>query len=283
MERVNDLKHFSALVKETKAASGNLISNCYLLPAHIQRYTHQKKMFYASMETGICFLCDEGDFYNLYFYLAEQAEVGFGKPDKPVIINLIHRDSSKPGVLCAIEDKWVGGGFTRYKSYKRMSLTAGFVDSEPFNPQIPDSMDYTKAFARCSHLDEITALWRSTLDIYSDALPSGDEMINYLEKKQILCVLDKGQHIAAALQFQPENKVCIIRHVAVDEKHRRRGLAKILMNFCFSECININRYILWVETNNLPAIKLYLYFGFQFDGVVSSQLLQKLQDNHIQI
>ena len=278
MEAVNDLKHFSALVKEAKKLSGNLVSNCYLLPADILQCTQENRMFWESNSSGVYFFYEEKEFYHLYFYLVDRAEIRLTQQDKPLLIDLVHRDSSQPDAFQEIEKKWISKDFIQYKSFKRMSRDAvlnGTSSINQLNQRVLDNTDYQTVFASRQHYDEITSLWKNTLDRFSNALPSGNKMLELLDNQQILCVLDKDQHISAALQFQSKNKVCTIEHVAVDEKHRRRGLAKMLLQFCFSEGNDTKRHILWVETSNFPAIKLYLDSGFQFDGIVSTQLFRE--------
>lgn len=273
MQQVNDLNHFSALIKEAKISSEKLITNCFLLPAQIHPLTQQKKIFAEHMNNGICFLCDVGDFYNLYFYLPDGIEIRYKQKDKPVVINFVYRNSSQTDALRGVKEKWIVGGFSRYKSYRRMSLDAGSGETISRENQLIQNCAYTVTFAQNQHLDELLTLWRNTLDIYSNAMPSKEEMERLLDTQQVLCIQDHNRHVIAALQMQAENKICSIQHVAVDEKHRRRGLAKILLNYGFAESRNINRYILWVEDKNIPAIHLYLEFGFKYDGMSSNQLL----------
>lgn len=275
MEPVNDLKHFSSLVKEAKKLSGKIVSNCYLLPIEIQKYTQNNSMFWESDSSGIYFFYEEEDFYHLYFYLSDPTKIQACQQDKPLLIDLVYRDSQQIDTLQEIENKWISKGFAQYKSFKRMSRDAVPNETGAVKMAFMDNADYQTAFAQRSHYDEIDRLWRNTLDQFSNALPSGRKLLNLLDNKQILCALDMDQHIAAALQFQSKNKVCTIEHVAVDERHRRRGLAKALLQFCFSEGNDIKRHMLWVETSNSPAIKLYLDIGFQFDGMVSKQLFKK--------
>jgi ribosomal protein S18 acetylase RimI-like enzyme len=138
-----------------------------------------------------------------------------------------------------------------------------------------DELGYRSSFVERSHVDELIALWESTLDVFSVAVPSKGELLSLVDNKQIICILDKNQHLVASLLFLPENKVCMLQHIVVNEHHRRRGLAKTLIQNSFSICNNINRYMLWVESNNIPAIHLYQNIGFEFDGMVSTQLVYK--------
>jgi GNAT superfamily N-acetyltransferase len=276
MQRVNDIKHFSVLVRESKPNGKVVATNCYLLPDEINKYIQQNHIFWEKVSDGIVFLCEEREFFYLFFYFYkqqnEQDDLKFEKPNKPVVINLPYFESSNPESLSGIEKQWIRSGFCDYKIYRHMMLRA---ENQLINEEniLFDSSKYKITFAKAEQYVEIENLWKQTLDPFSTALPNGNELLNLLEKKQIICVYDREEKVVAVLQPQLNGKVCMIKHLVVDENHRNNGLATALLLTFISNRKDINKYSLWVDEKNDPAKMLYLKVGFNFDGKIIRQLL----------
>ena len=279
MDPVDDLKHFSALVKRFKASTNTLISNSFLLPDQITHYTQQKTLFVTDLNDGIGFLIDTGDFYQLNFYLAGKEPIEFSRKDKPVVIHFVNRDNVRPDPWEETEARWIKSGFSQYKSNKRMSLQIcselGTINDiiRINDVDCPIAVLGSQQPAQDYQLDELIALWRSTLDIYSNAIPSLEELRVLGDAKQILCILGQKGHVIGALHFQTGKKVSTIQYVAVDQKFRRLGLARHMVQFCMTHATDIRQYVLWVDVNNIAAINLYTGLGFTFDGMYSNQLI----------
>lgn len=57
-----------------------------------------------------------------------------------------------------------------------------------------------------------------------------------------------------------------INNIAVNEKFRRRGVAKAMFKALFAEHPNAERVVLEVRESNAAAIALYTSLGFEFAG-----------------
>jgi GNAT superfamily N-acetyltransferase len=279
MQAVNDLCHYSTLVKESKSHGKSVVTNCYLLPAEINKYIQQHRMFWKQFNQGIIFLCEELDFYYLYFYLTqethEQAPLQFERENKPVVIDLVYLESNKPLSLSEVENQWLASGFSTYKLYRRMVLDLSSEQPASIKKNILNSDLYELSHATPGDYNDVLTLWRSSLDVFSTALPDKDELIGTLDNKQVYAVYGKNKKIVAALQFKRNGKIGFVDHVVVDDKHRNQGLANVLLQAALSENKDISKCCLWVDENNHPARKFYLKNGFYFDGRISCQLLLK--------
>jgi len=279
VETVNDINHYSALIKESIIKDKQNISNCFLMPDGINRYTQNSRMFWERVQNGIIFICEEKDFYYLYFYLNNQEITLYDKWrekfNKPVIIDLVHWESKKPQTLIGVENQLIINGFCQYKKYKRMLLDI-HINKNSSTDQIFQKISfYQIGYAQSSDHSKIQSVWRNTLDIYSTPMPSDNELVELIEKKQIICGFEKNNKLVAALQIGLNRNTCYINRIAVDKGHRRHGLAQALLNYCFSFHHEVNKYFLWVEELNSPAIRLYLKNGFSFDGKKTNQLIMK--------
>ena len=281
MEPVTDLNHFSDLIRGVKTGEQKLVSNCYLLPSEIIEVTQARKLLWEINDCGIFFLCEKLDFFYLYFFLIEnrlpQLTTNFKNLNKPVIIDFVYSNSNKAQAFFYLEEKWKESGFSFYKRYRQMSreISSNETSSLLEDERIIGDEKFIITYGQPSYASQIQNLWRQSLDILSMSLPGENDLLIFLENKQIFCVLNKRNQVVAAFQLQQFGKVGMIKHVAVHERYRRLGLAKAMLQTSFSINKNIKKYTLWVDENNISAVTFYLNFGFCFTDKESSQLFLK--------
>ena len=279
MESVIDINHFNTLVNESHSKGKIIVSNCYLLSNDIYKYTLQNRMFFKKNKGGLFLICEERDFFYLYYYIPEtqiqDLDIRFEDLTKPIIVDLVYLELKKNQSLIEIEKSWLKQGFYVHKIYKRMSLDTPLGGCAIQNKFLFENHNYTLSFAQPTHVQEIQYLWRDNLDILSTAMPTDSELLDLITNKQLPCIFDKDNKVVATLQFLCSGKVRTIKHVVVNAAHRQSGLAKVLLHSLLKENKDINKYILWVDKENLPAIMLYKKCGFYFDGKITSQLVMK--------
>ena len=279
MKKVNDLNHFSTLVKSIKQDGKQVHTNCYLMPDTITRYIQRNRIFWEANANGVVFLCEEMDFYYLYFYISEPLQfdtpVQFEPLDKPIVIDLAGTEAQWLHSLVKVEEFWITHGFKHYKNYKRLSLDLPLGDRRSIYQLDLDTTLYKLAYAQPSDIQDLYDLWRNTLDIYSTPLPDDDEMHELVNNMHILCVFTKENKLAGATVQKINGKTCFIWHMAVSEEHRRRGLAMALLVYSILENSHVQRYYVWVYERNTSVINLDLAVGFRFDGKVTHQLILK--------
>ena len=274
MKTVDDIQAFSTLVKKIKKRGNEILSNCYLMPEDVIEYTHDRNMFWEELNNGIIFLCEERDFYYLYFYLSQYDEqvVNIHTEDsqKPIVIDLVCLDKNKQSQLYNIENFWRRNGFKLNDTYSRMVLS-----SPPLIEQENDiKPEYKLGHASSDHLREIDYMWRSSLNLYSTALPREEKLVKLLNEGQVLAIFDQYDNVVAVMLVLNKGKVGVIKHVVVLEEFRNQGLAKFLLHASFSHYNRTEKWYLWVSDNNTPAKMFYIKSGFAFDGIISRQLLQ---------
>jgi len=278
MQIVLDIDHFGDLVKRG-AGDRNHITNCYLVPAGIHRYTQNRKMYWEQLQNGIIFLCEERDIYYLYYYLNDTKIAlpqTVGKDFiKPVIIDLVYQEPGAPQNLMEIEDQLILCGFQRYKRYQRMALD--LTNKEKFSVKtVPEKRNpYDVRLPQHSDCDAIQLIWRNNLDIYSTPMPGREDLCELINAKQVICGYEKSGKLVAALHIGVRGNVGSIERIAVEEGYRRYGLAQELVKHAFSLKSKLKRYFLWVDENNVPAIQFYLKNGFFFDGKRNNQLIMQ--------
>lgn len=105
---------------------------------------------------------------------------------------------------------------------------------------------------------------------YLDAQPSDDYLAKLLGREHFIAVaaIIDGAIIGgiAAYQldkFEQDRREIYIYDLAVDEAHRRRGIATAMINALRDEAVRRNAYVIFVQADLIdgPAIALYESLG----------------------
>lgn len=267
MQKVENLQHYNSLIKEQKTIHKKLKSNSFLMPDEVNTYIANGTMYFSLLSSGILFLCDENDYYHIYFYCNTEIMPEIS-PDKPWIIDFVFR-GEEPAKITALKDYWCRAGFSRYKRYIRMK----WENAPDTNRMLVEN--YQIRLATDSDIPQIQTIWRDSLDIFSTPLPTVKQMQKAIQAENIYCIADEKNQICAALELVIKNKICQIEHVVVASSHRRMGLAEILLTFVYFESGKKESATkqLWVDEQNTAAIGLYRKCGFLEDGIKSDQIL----------
>ena len=123
-----------------------------------------------------------------------------------------------------------------------------------------------------TEVEEIQRLLCESFDALTDAIPMGTDLTSCLREGKIWIREEKEpQAISGCLMLETEGRRTWIRHLAVDSKKRRKGIAKSLLTFTLScgflpEAPDNNGghvFSLWVKESNGPALRLYEEMGFK--------------------
>lgn len=281
MEIVLDIDNYGDLIKKG-VGDRHYITNCYLLPDGIHRYTRNRQMYWEKLQNGVIFLCEERDFFYLYFYLnypkISLSQTWRKKFNKPIIIDLVYQRLHAPQDLMEMEDQLVQCGFQRYKRYQRMVLDLTKKEKDPIKTAPAQANRYEVRLPSQSDCDAILSIWKNNLDIYSTPMPIHENLYELINNHQVICAYEKSGKLVAALHIGVHGTLGSIERIAVMEDHRRYGLAQELVDYGFLLKSKIKRYFLWVDESNLPAIRFYLKNGFALDGKRNSQLIMKPAD-----
>ncbi len=278
MTEIKSTEEFNSLVNHFRIRKDKPLTNCFLMPQEVASLTKEGKLFAHSDEDWLIFLCDRDDYYSLYYYTCEDSSCEGVKEfiktvtDKDVYTDIVSR-SGRGDMLTPA--KLVNDGVAeKYKVYQRMQLNAKDIDFSSVEINLPEGYGMHLDYCDC---EKLSALWREALDEKSTPLPKEDELKAFCDEGHLFSVLDAEGELAAVIVLSASGKQCLIQHLSVSPKHRRKGLAAALMNKCIlcakQEELSILR--LWVDCQNLSAVALYDRLNFQKDGMLCEQLYMK--------
>lgn len=111
-------------------------------------------------------------------------------------------------------------------------------------------------------------LFNSTFDKWSGDFISPASYQSLLDRKCILVAKDSKGELLGAFESEVERGVNWLRHFAVTETARGRGVGKSLLDSVIEKghVDENSRYMLWVQQNNHPAVNMYKKKGFSYMG-----------------
>lgn len=124
---------------------------------------------------------------------------------------------------------------------------------------------------------------KNACDLFNDSFDrlSGDYIVaesypELLKSNQIFVAKDSEDNFLGALHQTIEKGAAWISHVAVCNHARGNGVARNLVNRFISENSNgeKQRYMLWVQKDNVAAVSLYQSIGFKYMNKSSVSLIK---------
>ena len=278
MITIENSVQFNEIVKNFRVKHGKSLSNCFLMPTEIDSLASKNSLHAAEYPGWLLIICDREDYSNLYYYTDGVSDTECVREflnslgDREIYLDTVTRsgrgDNDTPSRL--ISD----GLAVKYKSYQRMQLPVKDVDFGTLEISIADG------YRLCDNYfnpDKFNELWKSALDEKSTPLPTFEELRTLCDDGCLFSVLDREDNLAGVAMLTLSSKQALIQHVAVSEKHRRKGLAFSLLKRCFlaADEKQLTMLRLWVDRENMSAIALYDRTGFVTDGMICDQLYMK--------
>ncbi len=278
MTEITSLEQFYDIVNTFKNAFEKTLTNCFLMPDEIKALITQKRIFIKSYPEWLLVICKREDYSNFYYYTSENSSASYVKEilndlgSDNIYIDIVSRFGN--GDLATPEKLITYGCAEKYKTYQRMQLSLKDVDFNLFNTKPPEN--YKLSFDYCDY-NALMNLWKHTLDEKSTPLPQKEELFQLCKTQKLLTVLDEHNELAGVVVLSVSSKQGLLQHLAVANNHRRKGLAKYLINSLLSQATqcNLKTIKLWVDCNNSSAIALYNQLNFKPDGMLCEQLYMK--------
>jgi len=279
---IKDISQLNKLIKKAKRISEVIVTNFFLMAGQINDYINQNQLFSNFESNGLHIICEEEDFYYLYFFIATdkypQNIPWLRSIEKPVVIDFLYHEGNKPRSIVDAENIWLELGFARYGINRRMTLTLSESAIKELRIKTLENNSLQKKtyyidFAKPANCKAIMMLWRNNMDKYSIPLPKWEEIEKSITNHQVICGYNSDNQIIAANKWKENKNVWYHGPLAVNQKYRRLGVAQAIFDFKFSLANPEIKNIHWVNELNHPIIKLSLNFGYQFDGLINEQLI----------
>ncbi len=238
-------------------SNGWKYSNCFLLPAELQRKIEARVLSLQWIENGLLLLEDAGSFYRCYYFFSPTEHLGRFSSDREIVVEFPF--TKMPNSAQTFQQEQLTKlGFVLERESSLMHCT-----SEHLVPhELPKSVKVRTATE--DDILEVLTLFVQTFDPRFAFLPTAKELQFAVTDNRVL-VITQNERIVAALYARFEKTIASIRHVAVQENYRGIGLGKSILEAYhrkFSKHASAFQH--WVDLHNEPAVAMYKSFGYEF-------------------
>lgn len=241
------------------------ISNNYLLPSELDSLFIDGRIHYCVSESN-CYLFVEkpGDFLRLYYIVNDIHQIECFDTSMPIMTEILFR-----GNMGEPEDEMhflQEMGFQLNLRRDQYSVSVSKI--EGIRPEHIQTVDMAKMA-----LD----LFNASFDRFSGDYIPDEEIPMLLKDRRLLCVLNEDNELMGALELRIHAKNAWISHIVVRPKFRRLGVAdKLIRMFAqIAQEKDVSRLMLWVQSQNLPAISLYEKFHFCYINKSTISLIKE--------
>lgn len=110
----------------------------------------------------------------------------------------------------------------------------------------------------------------ATPKIYNQILFTNDDAVREINKNVFYFLEIDGQAIGSAAYRTQANGSVYINNFAVDPRYQRRGIARAALEKILKETQNVTRLELCTHPDNVPALNLYMSYGFVIESRVEN-------------
>jgi N-acetylglutamate synthase len=127
-------------------------------------------------------------------------------------------------------------------------------------------MKYKIRQMKIADYPKVCSLWEKSEGLYLDESDSLEAISLYLKRNRGICfVACEGEKIIGTVLCGHDGRRGILRHLAVDDKHRHRGIARELVNRSMSALARagIKRCTAFVLDENVDGLRFWRHIGWQ--------------------
>ncbi len=244
-----------------KRLSARQRTNFFFSEEEVFSLVQKEKISRWDFNGGVYFFLKEEKFYKLYYFLdKEKSPEVLPTLTEPIILEEVLLASKE---RIPSQDSWEKAGLKPYLERKRMYLSAKNI--------IPEERSI--AFASENMLEDIFHLMNESFEPFSSALPTKEKLLRDILNQKVLVSL-QNQKLLGFLHFGEMKQDSMLWHIAVIPQARGLGVGEGLVQDWFFAQKDVKKFLLWVRTDNPPALRMYEKFGFLPDGRVAPVMIK---------
>ncbi len=242
-----------------KYLNKSYLNNASRLIRDYSAFIRGGRLYYIEKDNYLFFLEDCKGFYNLYYFILETnllVDADDLKSDVPVVADDVYSgDKRSPAVSSLLE-----AGFEKYltRVYETLKINEEYVNNRK------DIKFDDVRFAHTDDADFILQLQNEYIDKYTGNALSEEDMLASIKNDLVLGAYE-GDNLTGYLRLGLNKKTSTMEGLVVDGGFRGKGYSKQLINYLIDYCYkrDYNKIDLWVRDDNVSALKLYDFFGFE--------------------
>lgn len=267
--RIDTIESYNGITE--KYGDGCKHSNVYL-QSRAKSLISVGKLYVVGTESNAFLYAKEPVCYRMYYYLNDFEEP-ISLPDVDTVVEVLFRGNL--GIPREEVDFLKGNGFK--ENLVRDQYTAVYKNIN----KKPSPEGITVRYAdNIEEVERACELFNESFDKFSgDMIPSEDYRRLYEERDILIANSDKDEFLGAG-HFSIKGKISELRHLAVNEEARGKGVGSAILNAYISQSHNmgIGRFSLWVQQQNTIAVSMYEKAGFRYCNKSTLSMIKSKQD-----
>lgn len=256
MEQVKTFDEISKAIKEHFKVG--VITNCFITEEEYKKEIQNKTLYIINKTNYLIILREREEHYKLNYYINQKEKIEI-KTEKPIVVEIIKRPNDKK--FEEIVKTFTDSDFTKILERERYTLEN--VEN------VENKYSHKTEMCKKEESEEIIKTLKNNFDKHTGCIPTEEELKKEIEKQNIYCI--KKQNEIAGILHKKENKAYTeIKHLAVNEKYRKQGIADELIKKLKEQSRKIT---VWTGKENKAAQKTYEKTGFKKDGWTSIVLI----------
>lgn len=254
VEKATDYRNLSRLVMSHFKPGA--VTNNFMGKSDYVSEIENGTLYYEAFPGGLLIFRKRQGFYRLNYSVSDSACF----PRLPEDAAFVTEHVFRPDAPAEIPEFLHAAGFRPLISRVRLARAPGDAGQAD-----------GARFADVRDAAQVDALLRACFDARTGCLPEWQELMHDLENQTIVCAEDDNGNVAGVLHFRVEKGASELRHLAVAETMRRRGVAGQLFSR-YIRAIPDRKGLVWVRSDNAPALAFYTKCGYRPDGWTSAVL-----------
>lgn len=256
MNQVKTYDEISEAIKEHFKVG--VVTNCFLTEEEYKREIKNKTLYVINEANYLIVLREREGHYKLNYYINQMEKLKI-KLDKPVVVEIIKRPYDKNFEI--IKEIFTDSCFVKILERERYTLDN--IEN------LKCEYKYKIEICKREDIDEIMEILKNNFDEYTGCVPTTEEIEEEIGKQNIYC-MKKQNEMAGILHMKSTRAYTEVKHLAVNERYRKQGIADELVK----KLIETNKKItVWTGKENRPAQRTYEKNGFKKDGWTSMVFL----------
>ena len=254
MTEVKSYNDLLSIISEAKVCGRCRYTNFFPNRVLHDDWIDKKTLFYRKQGDVLFLVHKKSVFTELFYQTGSMIELTEVLPEMtslisgPIIVELISKNHNSNEAL---------GNYPLYNVLRRMTRIG-----KPILRCICSDI----VFADESDKDELQCIFNSEFDLMAERVPEESELKKMLLSKSII-LCKKDNRIVGFAAYDLNSLSIHLRYWWVDESYRGQGIGGDLLAFFFRVGKDTRRQYLWVFEDNENAIKRYIHYGFEFDGM----------------
>ncbi len=237
MRKITDYSEVSPTV--LRYFKRGVLTNNFLTAEDYKSEIEEERLYFEEEAGNLAIFLKRDGFFILYYYILNDDVKFLEIPEKLVC-----------DIVGDLPDNLSTSGFL--KVLERVQLERESDEGIP-------KASHDKAGAE--YAEEVYSVLKNSLNIYTGYITTISKIQKECENGLIYAVIENGQ-VLGVLRSGVKGKTAEIRHLAVLENHRKKGIARRLLNEFLKENAD-KKCIVWTGRENTAALSLYEASGFR--------------------